>query len=109
MRHRKPENFLAAVTAQGDGISEHSVLNKRESASEALLMGLRLREGIGLAEMSNRFGIAPGEMIDGKKFAFYRDIGMLWEEGERIGVTGAGMPLLDALLAELVRDELVET
>lgn len=109
MRHKKPENFLTAVTAQGDGISEHRVLNKRESASEALLMGLRLTEGIELAAMSNRFGIAPDQMIDRKKFGFYRDIGMLWENGERIGVTGAGMPLLDALLAELVRDELVET
>ena len=72
-------------------------------------MGLRLSEGIELGEMSERFGIAAGEMIDAKKFAFYRDMGMLWEADDRIGVTGVGMPLLDALLAELVRAELVET
>ena len=71
-------------------------------------MGLRLSEGIELGEMSERFGIAPAEMIDARKFAFYRDMGMLWEVDDRIGVTGAGMPLLDALLAELVRAELVE-
>ena len=109
LRHKKPENFLAAVAAQGDGISEHRVLTNREMASEALLMGLRLSEGIELGEMSERFGIASGEMIDARKFAFYRDMGMLWEADDRIGVTGAGMPLLDALLAELVRAELVET
>ena len=108
LRHKKPENFLAAVEAQGDGISEHRVLTKREMASEALLMGLRLSEGIELGEMTERFGIARGEMIDARKFAFYRDTGMLWEADDRIGVTGAGMPLLDALLAELVRAELVE-
>ena len=38
--------------------------------------------------------------------AFHESLGLAWHEGERIGVTPQGMPLLDALLAELVPDSL---
>ncbi|MBX7540704.1 radical SAM family heme chaperone HemW [Qipengyuania sphaerica] len=106
-RHKKPENFLAAVEAQGDGIAEHRVLGLREQASEALLMGLRLEEGVDLGAMAQRFGVPQVGLVDSSKLALYRDLGLAWADGERIGVTGAGMPLLDALLGELVPAELV--
>lgn len=107
MRHRKPENFLAAIGSQGDGIAEHRILGNREQASEALLMGLRLTEGIDLTELGHRFSVPRHQLVDGEKLGFYRGLGLLWERDERIGTTGAGMPLLDALLGELVREELV--
>lgn len=107
-RHKKPENYLAAVEAQGNGIAEARTLGLREQASEALLMGLRLNEGVDLADMSRRFGVAKEDLVDDAKLALYRDLGLAWSKDERIGVTEAGMPLLDALLGELVPAELVE-
>ncbi|MXO50547.1 coproporphyrinogen III oxidase [Erythrobacter gaetbuli] len=107
-RHKKPENYLAAAEAQGDGIVEARTLTLREQASEALMMGLRLNEGVDLAEMSRRFDVAKEELVDDAKLALYRGLGLAWSEDERIGVTEAGMPLLDALLGELVPAELVE-
>ncbi|WP_226700840.1 radical SAM family heme chaperone HemW [Qipengyuania gaetbuli] len=107
-RHKKPENYLAAVEAQGDGIAEARTLGLREQASEALLMGLRLNEGVDLDDMSRRFGVAKEDLVDDAKLALYRDLGLAWSKDERIGVTEAGMPLLDALLGELVPAELVE-
>ena len=56
VRHRKPENYLAAVAAQRHGIAEARALDRDEQASEALLMGLRLAEGVDLADMARRFG-----------------------------------------------------
>ena len=108
-RHKKPENFLAAVAAQGDGIAEHRILGPREQASEALLMGLRLAEGLDLADLSQRFGVASGELLDQGKIALYSDLGLVWRDGDRFGVTDAGMPLLDALLGEIVATELVDS
>ncbi|HCI62337.1 MAG TPA: coproporphyrinogen III oxidase, partial [Erythrobacter sp.] len=35
------------------------------------------------------------------------DLGMAWSDGPRIGVTPRGMPVLDALLGELVQADLV--
>ncbi len=108
-RHRKPENFLAAVDRQGDGIAEHRVLGRNEQASEALLMGLRLAEGVDLAELAQRFDVPPTQLIDDHKLALYRDLGLVWTQAERLGVTDRGMPLLDALLGELVAGELVSS
>jgi oxygen-independent coproporphyrinogen-3 oxidase len=107
MRHKKPENFLAAVAERGHGIAEQRALATHEQASEALLMGLRLAEGIDLAELAARFAIPPEDLVDRERLAFHRTLGLVWSKGARIGVTEAGMPLLDALLGELVPAALV--
>jgi putative oxygen-independent coproporphyrinogen III oxidase len=107
VRHRKPENWLAAVAQQGDGIAEARPLGQREQAAEAMLMGLRLNEGVDLAELSGRLGVPAPELCDEAKLAFYETKGLTWRRGARIGVSEAGMPLLDALLAELVPAALV--
>ncbi|MBC7160006.1 MAG: coproporphyrinogen III oxidase, partial [Porphyrobacter sp.] len=44
---------------------------------------------------------------DARKLALHGAAGLVWRRGDRIGITEAGMPLLDALLAELVSDALV--
>jgi putative oxygen-independent coproporphyrinogen III oxidase len=103
-RHRKPENFLAAVGRNGHGLVEERALNPREQAAEALLMGLRLREGVDPAAMAERFGV--GVALEPHKLALYESLGLVWKAGERIGVTPQGMPVLDALLGELVPDAL---
>ena len=107
VRHRKPENYLAAAAKQEHGIAEARGLETAEQASEALLMGLRLAEGIDVAALARRFGVAPGALLDQSKLTLYRDLGLAWREGDRVGVTPRGMPLLDALLGELVEADLV--
>jgi oxygen-independent coproporphyrinogen-3 oxidase len=107
LRHRKPENWLAAIDRQGDGIAETRALSASEQASEAMLMGLRLAEGVDLARLAARFGFGEAALCDPAKLAFYAGQGLTWQEGSRIGVTPEGMPLLDALLGELVPEALV--
>jgi oxygen-independent coproporphyrinogen-3 oxidase len=107
LRHRKPENWLAAIDRQRDGIAEMRALSASEQASEAMLMGLRLAEGVDLAPLAARFGFGEAELCDPTKLAFYSRQGLTWQAGSRIGVSPAGMPLLDALLGELVPEALV--
>ncbi|MBC2652081.1 radical SAM family heme chaperone HemW [Novosphingobium aerophilum] len=107
VRHRKPENWLAAVAGQGHGVAEERALPLVEQASEALLMGLRLTEGIDLAALSRRCGLAEADLIDRDRFAFYQRQGLVWAAGERIGVAPGGVSVLDALLGELVPAGLV--
>ena len=107
VRHRKPENFLKAVSAQHHGIAEIRELGIREQAAEALLMGLRLAEGIAPAALARRFGLAETDLIDPAKRAFYAEQGLLAGHADRLIVTEAGMPLLDGLLGELVPAGLV--
>ncbi|HEY0958336.1 MAG TPA: radical SAM family heme chaperone HemW [Novosphingobium sp.] len=107
VRHKKPENWLAAIDLQGDGVSEARPLDFGEQASEAMLMGLRLREGLDLAVMAERFGFPEEAFCDTAKLSFYKERGLTWRDGTRIGVTSQGMGVLDALLGELVPAGLV--
>jgi putative oxygen-independent coproporphyrinogen III oxidase len=107
VRHRKPENWLSAVSRNGHGLVEERALSPREQASEAMLMGLRLAEGVDLAALAARFGLSPAELHDAPRCTRYQRQGLLWFEGSRMGVTPAGMPLLDALLGEIVPEGLV--
>ena len=107
VRHKKPENWLEAVARNGHGIVESRQLGPCEQASEAMLMGLRLTEGLDLAALSDRLAIPECELCDLPRLSFYQQQGLVWQRGSRIGVSEAGMPLLDALLGELVPAELV--
>jgi putative oxygen-independent coproporphyrinogen III oxidase len=107
VRHKKPENFLAAVARQGDGIAEARALAVSDQAAEALLMGLRLTEGVDIAALSARFGLPRAGLIEETALARLADLGMMWAEGNRIGVMPEGRGVLDALLAEVVADTLV--
>ena len=107
VRHRKPENWLEAVAAQGHGIAESRPLGQSEQASEAMLMGLRLAEGVELGALAARFGLAAKALCDPAKLKFYVQQGLCWQQGTRIGVSESGMPLLDGLLGELVPSELL--
>lgn len=107
VRHRKPENWLAAVADRGNGLAEERKLPLREQAAEALMMGLRLGEGIDLAALSKRFALRFEELLDPGKTDFYVRQGLVWADEGKVGITTSGMPLLDALLGELVAPALV--
>ena len=108
VRHKKPENWLAAVAAQGQGMVEARALSAREQAAEALMMGLRLREGVDLAALAQRTGLTEAELIDAPRAAIDQTNGMVWREQGRIGVSDDGFAVLDGLIAELVAPGLVE-
>ena len=101
-RHRKPENWLSSVARSGHGLAEQRALSPTEQASEALLMGLRLGEGVDLAALATRLGLPGAALIDAAKARFYGDLGLITQTGDRLVVTPDGMPLLDGLLGELV-------
>jgi oxygen-independent coproporphyrinogen-3 oxidase len=101
-RHRKPENWLAAMGRNGHGLVEETPLSPRERAVEALLMGLRLTEGVDLDRISDRSGLAADQLVDRRAAERLARQGLVASEGSRLRVTDAGMLLLDAILAEIV-------
>jgi len=56
---RNPERWAARVEADGHGLSEAAPLTPAEAADEALLMGLRLTEGIDLDRLAAVGGLTP--------------------------------------------------
>ncbi len=107
VRHKKPENFLSAVERQGNGIAEARTLTVSDQAAEALLMGLRLTEGLDLAALSARFALSRAGLVEEAALARLVSLGLMWQDGSRIGAAPAGRGVLDALLGEVVADTLV--
>jgi len=101
-RHRKPENWLDAVTRNSHGLREERPLGPEERAGEALMMGLRLAEGVDLSDIAARTGIERDALVDMTAVARLAGHGLLSCAGERLHVTPAGMLLLDGILSEIV-------
>jgi len=101
LRRKKPENWLAAVERNGNGIESEEALPPATRAVEALLMGLRLAEGVDLTRIRM---LGEGEPpLDARAVAQLEIQGLVTRSGDRLAVTDAGMPVLEAILREIVR------
>ena len=98
VRHRKPENFLSGLRRNGHGMVEEEPLTQAEAADEALVMGLRLSEGIDPRAMEQRFG---KPIVDDAAVSRLIGTGHLEMEGDRLRTTPSGRLLLDRVLAEI--------
>lgn len=101
-RHKKPENFLAAVTRNGHGGQIETALSPAEMAREALLMGLRLAEGVDLGTVAAKSGHPKNALVDREAVARLSRYGLVTQSGTQLRVLPDGMLLLDRILAEIV-------
>lgn len=102
LRHRKPENFLNAVTRNGHGAQAEDVLSPAEQAREALLMGLRLEQGVDLAHIARKTGQPEDQLVDCVALGQLTQHGLVALDGTNLRVLPEGMLLLDRILAEIV-------
>jgi putative oxygen-independent coproporphyrinogen III oxidase len=93
LRHRKPENWLAALARNGHGLAEEAPLGPSDRALEALLMGLRLREGVELEAVRPALDLDAVARLEAR--------GLMTRTPDRLVVPAAGRLLLDAILAEV--------
>ncbi len=105
MRHKKPENFLNAVARNNHGLKSEDALDRETQAMEALLMGLRLGEGVDISALSARFSIDSGDLLDWKAVDKLEVLGFVHRAGRHVSVTSKGFPLLDAILPQIVAIE----
>jgi oxygen-independent coproporphyrinogen-3 oxidase len=92
-RHRKPENWLAAVARQGHGIAEETTLGPADRALEALLMGLRLSEGVEMEPVEPALDLAAAARLERQ--------GLLARDAGRLVVRPSARLVLDRILAEI--------
>ena len=102
-RHKKPENFVAAVARNGHGLKVEADLPAHERATEAMLMGLRLTEGVDLTRIETRSGLGRAAFVDANAVARLVDQGLMTLEGDQLTVTDEGILLLDSILSAVVR------
>ena len=105
-RHKKPENYLAAVQRNQHGLKVEQRLSPETRAAEALMMGLRLAEGIDLDKLESKTGLSQEQLIDTRELASLIELGFVSQSGNQLLVKPKGMPLLDAILPRLIGDTL---
>lgn len=93
---RAPEGWLARVEAAGHGVVSDEALALEEQADEMLLMGLRLKEGVDLARHARL-----GGHVEAGRMAALEAEGLVARAGDRLRVTDAGFPVLNAVIAAL--------
>ncbi|MBM2575554.1 coproporphyrinogen III oxidase [Jannaschia sp. Os4] len=91
-----PAAWLAAATT-GEGHAEVSAETRTEWAEEALMMGLRISEGVDI-ERLNRIGWAP----DADRVRDVTDLGLCVVTDGRLRTTPRGRPLLNEAVRRLL-------
>ena len=99
VRHRKPENFLSGLRRNGHGMVEEAVLTSAERADEALVMGLRLAEGVDPEALTERVGV--DRLVNPAAVERLEALKLVERTPRRLRVTPAGRLLLDRILAEI--------
>ena len=96
-----PEAWLEQVEAQGHGTAESETVDAETMRREALMMGLRLEEGISLDRLAAQ-GIDVTALRDRKKLAPLIDGELLSLDGDRLMATRTGRQVLNSLLLKLL-------
>lgn len=94
---KNPESWRQMVVEHGNGMIGDIAVTPAEQASEYLLMGLRIAEGIDL----DRYAALAGHEIDSSKIAGLKSLGLIKRVGSRLSATSDGRKLLNAVIAEL--------
>ncbi len=103
LRRKKPEAWLAGVNSAGHGMESETPLSVAERTTEALVMGLRLAEGLDAARFGVRSGTALADAVKPDAVARLVEQGLLAASPTGIRLTPAGWPLANAVLAEIAR------
>jgi oxygen-independent coproporphyrinogen-3 oxidase len=100
--HSAPEAWLERVRAQGHGAHPYEDLSREQRFIEAVMMGLRMRGGVSLDNLSAEAGQPWQAVIDGKKIDALAAEGLLVQDGDTLRPTVQGMQRLNGILGYLL-------
>lgn len=99
---REPEAWLAAVEGSGDATCESEPLATADIASEMMMMGLRLREGVCANRFERETGMALEDFLDATALEDLAAAGFIARDDAGIRATASGRIRLNAVLARLL-------
>jgi putative oxygen-independent coproporphyrinogen III oxidase len=97
-----PEAWLEAVERNGHGTAETTLIAGQDLVEEALMMGLRLAEGIDRAMFASMTGADPVAALGERRLAPLVKAGYLEVDATHLKATSAGRQRLNAVLERLV-------
>jgi putative oxygen-independent coproporphyrinogen III oxidase len=97
-----PEAWLEAVEREGHGTAETTLVGGQDLVEEALMMGLRLAEGIDRAVFASMTGADPVAALGERRLAPLVKAGYLEVDVTHLKATAAGRQRLNAVLERLI-------
>ena len=97
-----PEAWLEAVERDGHGTAETTLIAGQDLVEEALMMGLRLAEGIDRVLFASMTGADPVAALGERRLAPLIEAGYLEVDATHLRATAAGRQRLNAVLERLV-------
>jgi oxygen-independent coproporphyrinogen-3 oxidase len=101
-RHRAPEIWADRVEQHSHGSTAEETIAPRDRAREALLMGLRLTEGVTATRFHTSTGVLLNDALDPAILAASIEAGYVTHSNGILATTASGRNLLDALLPRLL-------
>lgn len=100
-RERQPLAYIKKVKAEQDLSVESEMLTMEETMGETMMLGLRLREGLSLQRIRDRFEVEPLEHF-AEPIRTLEKRGWLVLENDTLYLTEAGLLLANEALCEFV-------
>ncbi|MGC6484720.1 MAG: radical SAM family heme chaperone HemW [Candidatus Puniceispirillales bacterium] len=98
---RDPAAWLDQVEAQGHALDQEGSDSPADAASEIIMMGLRLSEGVDLSRLESLPGADPG-WINWQNLTRLEEEGLVLKDGEILQLSRKGRPLINAVLAAIL-------
>jgi oxygen-independent coproporphyrinogen-3 oxidase len=96
-----PADYIDKMTGVGLALEAQEVLTPAQRFMEALLVGLRLTQGVDMASLARRFSIAVPSEVASKIDVFVAE-GLLCKKGDRLRPTLEGLVALDEICSRLI-------
>ncbi len=100
--HRAPELWMERVNRDGHGAHAMETVDLAGRGREMLLMGLRLMEGVDLAQFQNEAQMPFSAFVNANKATILEDEGLLHVSPTTVAATPKGRQRLNAVLAFLL-------
>lgn len=98
---RLPSTYLAAINKGETTVEQDSLLSRREIMEEEVFLGLRLREGVDLAEFEDKFGLALEKAFPQAVFE-QAGRGLLCLQEGRLSLSRRGLFLANEVLSSFL-------
>lgn len=100
-REKLPLRYVQKVNAGADLSVESEQLDTRGALGETMMLGLRLRDGLALSRIRDRFRIEPLNLF-APQIASLTERGLLTLESDTLRLTHCGLLLANTVLSEFV-------
>jgi oxygen-independent coproporphyrinogen-3 oxidase len=101
-QEKVPETWAARVERDGHATAERLPIAAEDAVAEAVMMGLRLAEGIDAARFARQTGVALADALDAREMARLVAGGFVVQRAGGIVATGVGRAVLNAVTAALL-------